>query len=484
MAKTVYLVHPQQTFQVLEKLLIQKCGLFTEDPMLVASPYTVRSKVSLRDFKTFISALEGASVAITKDNIGGLSRLCEEFHFGAFLERLSQFRDSDDFKEDGPTEGENDRILIQFPEIKHLGSLFDDAFKYTADGAMFECTDAQAIAVSSAVSEQLLVDACARTFALKDVAAVDSVQRLLEGGAVSIVRSQADLGRQLCSLGLELELAEADWIDLTSFDLSMLSAEALDEILAGASFSIGSEDELLERLLILGDEYRPLLSRIEIRLLSAVGLALLAEHFVVPPECVCCGILHSQLHLPPPFGWNLAIVPDFPKLFEDFKRKQFTLLWRGSRDGFGAGDFHRRCDWHPNTLTVILDTDGNIFGGFTRVEWESRQWNGKAKEMNNCFKIDRYRKSFLFTLKNQHNVPPRRFALKAEPQDMAIYCNLARGPHFNDIGVFDKCNANTDNFASLFGTYYINDTGLSGKTFFTRWNHFQVKEIEIFEITN
>jgi hypothetical protein len=66
-------------------------------------------------------------------------------------------------------------------------------------------------------------------------------------------------------------------------------------------------------------------------------------------------------------GWNSAIVPDFPKLFEDFKRRTFTLLWRGSRDGFGAADFHNRGDGHPNTLTVILDTDGNIFGGFTPV---------------------------------------------------------------------------------------------------------------------
>jgi hypothetical protein len=34
--------------------------------------------------------------------------------------------------------------------------------------------------------------------------------------------------------------------------------------------------------------------------------------------------------------WNSAIVADFPKLFEDFKQKRFTLLWRGSRDGFGG----------------------------------------------------------------------------------------------------------------------------------------------------
>jgi hypothetical protein len=39
-------------------------------------------------------------VPITKDNIGGLTRLCEEFQFGALAARLSQFRESDELKED------------------------------------------------------------------------------------------------------------------------------------------------------------------------------------------------------------------------------------------------------------------------------------------------------------------------------------------------------------------------------------------------
>jgi hypothetical protein len=272
---------------------------------------------------------------------------------------------------------------------------------------------------------------------------------------------------------LEQKLAEADRIDLTSFDLSMLSAEALDEILAGASLSIASEDVLLGRLLSLGDEYRPLLSRIEIRFLSAAGLALLAEHFVFPPECVFSGILDQLPDYP---GWNSAIVPDFPKLFEDFKKKRFTLLWRGSRDGFNPCDFHSRCDGHPNTLTVILDTKGNIFGGFTPVEWESRRKRPYRK-------ADPSLKSFLFTLKNPHNVPARRFALKPEKRKEAIQCWFAWGPNFCDIGVYDNCNANTDSYTSHFGDHYTNDTGLDGKTFFTGSGGFRVKEIEVFEIT-
>jgi hypothetical protein len=171
-----------------------------------------------------------------------------------------------------------------------------------------------------------------------------------------------------------------------------------------------------------------------------------------------------------------VIVPDFPKLFEDFKEKQFTLLWRGSRDGFGARDFHSRCDGHANTLTVILDTNGNIFGGFTPVEWDSSNYGRK--------KCDSSLKSFLFTLRNPHNVPARRFALKAERKDMAICCYLGWAPCFRDFGVSHNCNTNSMSNTYRFGDSYTNDTGMNGRTFFAGSGNFQVKEIEVFKIMN
>jgi hypothetical protein len=73
----------------------------------------------------------------------------------------------------------------------------------------------------------------------------------------------------------------------------------------------------------------------------------------------------------PPGRLESLIVGEYPPLFEEFRAKRFTLLWRGSRDGFTAGEFHRRCDGRANTLALITDTDGNVFGGFTPVEWDS-----------------------------------------------------------------------------------------------------------------
>jgi hypothetical protein len=171
--------------------------------------------------------------------------------------------------------------------------------------------------------------------------------------------------------------------------------------------------------------------------------------------------------------FSSLIVATFPALLAEFTGKQFTLLWRGSRDGFGTRDFHFRCDGHANTLLLIRDTKGNIFGGFTPVEWES----------TGCLKPDPSLKSFLFTLKNPHLFPARKFALTAKGQVEAIVCSPLSGPNFCDVRVSDSCNANSESATSRFGNSYVNDTGLRRKTFFTGSKRFTVKEIEVFEIT-
>jgi hypothetical protein len=126
-------------------------------------------------------------------------------------------------------------------------------------------------------------------------------------------------------------------------------------------------------------------------------------------------------------GWNSAIVPDFPKLFGDFKKKRFTHLSRGSRDGFRAHDFHGLCDGHANTLTVIFDTDGNILGGFTPVEWESSEKHWLRDGEAFC-RADPSLERFIFRLKDPHNFPPRRFPLKEEKKEEVIRCDSNRGP--------------------------------------------------------
>jgi hypothetical protein len=200
-----------------------------------------------------------------------------------------------------------------------------------------------------------------------------------------------------------------------------------------------------------------------------------------PTESLWLAVSDRLSHPPPPSAPEIdsLIVSECPPLFEEFRAKRFNLLWRGSRDGFRAKEFHRRCDGRANTLTLIADTSRNVFGGFTPVEWESDR-DGK-------FKGDDSLRSFLFTLRNPHGVPPRKFALRAEGKHYAIYCDSAYCAAFGGcIAVRDNCNANRDSWTQI-GTnwsdrMYANDTGFAN--FFTGAENFTVKEIEVFQIAD
>ena len=49
--------------------------------------------------------------------------------------------------------------------------------------------------------------------------------------------------------------------------------------------------------------------------------------------------------------------------------KSWSLLYRASRDGFKAIDFHTKVNGVQNTLTIVKTTNGYVFGGFTTSDW-------------------------------------------------------------------------------------------------------------------
>jgi hypothetical protein len=365
----------------------------------------------------------------------------------------------------------------------------NESFEFIANGTVIEMDVAEAAALFPAVREQLLVDGRSRKFFMQNsgMEAAD-IRSLLSGESIFMKQSHQLLAGLFGNENLELlflgcqeanirknlsDLMKERRLDLESVDVSILSIDALDSLLLSESVSVESEDSLLRIILKLGPDYRNLLRHIQIAFLNEDGLSLLEEHFEIPPEslweCVAERIAHPPL--------SSRIISDLPEVFKEFRR--FSLLWRGSRDGFEAQEFHRRCDGHPNTLTVILDTNGNIFGGFTPVKLESGGWH---------FKADDSLKSFLFTVNNPHDIPARRFWLRGKTKNQAIFCYSANGPCFGgggrcDICVKDNCNAKTESFTAL-GNAYPNNTGLDRDVVFTGSHYFQVKEIEVFEITD
>jgi hypothetical protein len=161
------------------------------------------------------------------------------------------------------------------------------------------------------------------------------------------------------------------------------------------------------------------------------------------------------------------------KLCEFSPNDKWSLLYRGTRDGFGSSDFHSKCDGRANTLTIFkAKGSGFIFGGFTSVKWES---SGRWKSDRNAF---------IFSLTNKDNQPLK---MKVDPErnQYAIDCDSSYGPTFGgSISIADNANTTMDSYSNLGWTYkhpqYEYGTD-EAKTYLAGSYKFQLDEIEVFQ---
>jgi len=74
---------------------------------------------------------------------------------------------------------------------------------------------------------------------------------------------------------------------------------------------------------------------------------------------------------------------------------QATKIYQASLHGFAAAQFHSKVDGKLGSLSIIKSTNGNIFGGFTKLSWGSSQGGAYYNDPS----------SFIFSLTNQKNFP-------------------------------------------------------------------------------
>ncbi len=56
--------------------------------------------------------------------------------------------------------------------------------------------------------------------------------------------------------------------------------------------------------------------------------------------------------------------------------RQPTLLYKLTRDGYGASTFHSKCDGKSNTVTIIKTNSNYVFGGYSAAMWKSDRTYG------------------------------------------------------------------------------------------------------------
>eukprot|EP01133_Synstelium_polycarpum_P018258 gene18258-21850_t len=154
--------------------------------------------------------------------------------------------------------------------------------------------------------------------------------------------------------------------------------------------------------------------------------------------------------------------------------KPWTLLYRGSEDGFSATKFHELCNLRGPTVTILRSTNGCVFGGYGASSWDSHSgYFGGVKE------------SFLFTLVNVFNIPPTKYSARpggvstqyGYEKAMAVF---GSGKGF-DIYISDACNEHSTSYSDFSSCAFADTTG-RGVTTFAGTSKFQIEEMEVYSI--
>ncbi|KAK8809872.1 hypothetical protein WA158_000815 [Blastocystis sp. Blastoise] len=144
------------------------------------------------------------------------------------------------------------------------------------------------------------------------------------------------------------------------------------------------------------------------------------------------------------------------------RNKKWQLLFRASEHNYSNDEFHRYCDNKGETL----DTDQN---------WESPIL-GCGKHAS---------KEFLFTLSNEHGIPPTPYLHNGN--GCGIYCSSSYGPVFGcgyDIALDDGCDTGNEYVYTKASSFTWIDTPQKSSLFVNtagpnKKNYFQVEDYEV-----
>ena len=140
--------------------------------------------------------------------------------------------------------------------------------------------------------------------------------------------------------------------------------------------------------------------------------------------------------------------------------KKVKLLYRASRDGDKANDFHSKCDGKKNTVTFVKTIKGKKFGGFTQSAWNKNGWITDNNVF--VFSLDNYE---CYYYNNSGNM---------------IYGNSSNGPYFGggpDFYLNNSCFSNSSSTSQDSFDYKGKSYALNGTS------SFQVEDYEVYELT-
>jgi hypothetical protein len=162
---------------------------------------------------------------------------------------------------------------------------------------------------------------------------------------------------------------------------------------------------------------------------------------------------------------DIAFIIERIKNNKKYKDKTISLnlLYKATRDGGLSSDFHKKCDGKVQQLIFIKTTEGEIFGGYTKEGYRSR--NESIKDSN----------AFVFSLS-------KKKIYNSKKCQNAIFDDKSYGPYFSNHMIHieskmlenrsETCQASDSYFEGIKSDYEINN----GE------KYFYIQEIEIYQV--
>ncbi|XP_044181235.1 uncharacterized protein LOC114975468 [Acropora millepora] len=150
---------------------------------------------------------------------------------------------------------------------------------------------------------------------------------------------------------------------------------------------------------------------------------------------------------------------------------QWILCWRASLHGWAAKTFHSLCDKKGPTVTIVKDTNNNIFGGYTSISWQSLN-----QDVNDS-------KAFLFSLKNPTNNSSKLLQRHSSGSRYSVRHYTGWCPLFGNGDLYIHGHANEFRFRrsrECLGSTYTVPSGKQCDPFLTGGKYFIASEIETF----
>ena len=147
---------------------------------------------------------------------------------------------------------------------------------------------------------------------------------------------------------------------------------------------------------------------------------------------------------------------------------KFNMVFNTNKDGSSASTFHYYCDGVSPTVTIVRDTSGNKFGGYTTSTWNQPGPGGN---------YGRDPDAFIFNLSKKI-----KYLQTDKLVNHSIYRHNSYGPTFGGghcLYLADSCTGNSSSYTNTHSSYKTDNKNLIGNSGSTS---FQVSYYEVYHV--